>query len=325
MNDNPITSELLASSVIAVPPLARNADFSLNRHENEKLVRYLEAGGVTTLLYGGNAILYHVAPSEFAGLLELLADVAGDDTVIIPSVGPAYGTMMDQAKVLRDFPFPAAMILPTRDAVTANGFATAVRRLADAAARPAVLYIKYEGQIDVDAVKRLMKDGCLSWIKYAAVREDPQDDDYLRELVEHVGPERIVSGIGEQPALVHLRQFGLIGFTSGCVCVAPRLSMEMLRAIKGGDDDRAEQIRSLFSLLESLRNSINPVNVLHTAVAAAGIADTGPILPLLCDVDDADRPAIAAAALLLRKGERRVALAAGPPVRNGGVDVISPG
>ncbi len=304
MNQSEITPETLAGSVISVPPLARNADFSLNRDENEKLIRHLEGGGVSTLLYGGNAILYHVALSEYAELLQMMTDLAGDNTLMIPSVGPAYGTMMDQAAILREFNFPTAMILPTRDVVTSSGVASAVRHFVEKTSKPAVLYIKNDGFIEVDAVKKLMNDGLLSWIKYAVVREDTSNDPYLRELADAVGTERIVSGIGEQPAIVHLRDFGLNCFTSGCVCVAPGKSMEMLRSIRAGDFEVAEQIRSTFKPLENLRNSINPIRVLHTAVALSGIANTGPIIPLMSELDDSNKPAIQAVAAQLLEVER---------------------
>lgn len=296
MNTDPIVPDTLAASVIAVPPLARNTDLSFNVVENERQIRHLEAGGVTTLLYGGNAILYHMALTEYADFVDMLANLAGDQTLVIPSVGPAYGMMMDQASILRDMPFPTAMILPTREVATPNGVATAVRHFVEKVGRPAVLYIKHDGYIDVARVKRLMDDGLLSLIKYAIVRDDTSQDDYLRDLVDTVGPSRIVSGIGEQPAITHLRDFGVTGFTSGCVCIAPRLSMQMLQAIKAGDFERAGQIRRIFSPLEALRNSINPVRVLHTAVTLAGIAAMGPLMPLLCDVDDADAQAISDAA-----------------------------
>ena len=300
MNTSKITSETLASSVISVPPLAHNEDFSLNPAENQKIIHHLEAGGVSTLLYGGNAILYHVALSEYAELLQMLVDSAGDNSLVIPSVGPGFGTMMDQAAVLREFDFPTAMILPTRDVVTSDGVVTAVQRFVEASGKPAVLYIKHEGYIDVEAVKPLMDDGLLSWIKYAIVRDDTSQDDYLRALVDSVGPDRIVSGIGEQPAIIHLRDFGLTGFTSGCVCVAPKLSLDMLAAIKSGDLETAERIRSTFSPLEDLRNEINPVRVLHTAVAQADIAATGPLIPLLSEIpnEDTQRIRMAASELL---------------------------
>jgi dihydrodipicolinate synthase/N-acetylneuraminate lyase len=309
MNSAEITSDTLASSVISVPPLARNEDASLNHAENQKIIRHLEAGGVTTLLYGGNAILYHVALSEYAELLQMLAESAADNSLVIPSVGPGYGTMMDQAAILREFDFPTAMILPTRDVVTSEGVMAAVRNFVEAYGKTAVLYIKNDGFIEVDAVKQLLDDGLISWIKYAIVREDTSDDDYLRSLVDTVGASKIVSGIGEQPAIVHLRDFRLTGFTSGCVCVAPKLSMDMLRAIKAGDFETAEQIRQTFEPLETLRNEINPIRVLHTAVAQAGIATSGPLIPLLSEVSDADRTRIQQAAAQLLEADQMAAAA----------------
>ena len=297
MNTNPITSATLASSVISVPPLARNADGSFNRKENQKLIQHLEAGGVSTLLYGGNAILAHVSISEYAALLTMLTELAGEQTLVIPSVGPGYGMMMDQAKILREFKFPTAMVLPSRDVVTSDGVATGLRRFVEAIQRPAVLYIKNDGFIEIETVQKMMKDGLLSWIKYATVRENPVEDPYLRALVDAVGASLIVSGIGEQPAVTHLREFGLIGYTSGCVCIAPKLSMDMLRAIKAGDFQNAERIRAIFRPLEDLRNAINPIRVLHTAVTLADIANMGPMIPMLSEARETERPVIMANAM----------------------------
>ncbi len=76
MDTEPITAARLAASVVAVPPLARRPDFTIDVEQNSRLVKYLENDGITTLLYGGNAILYHVKPSEFASLLTTLVDIA---------------------------------------------------------------------------------------------------------------------------------------------------------------------------------------------------------------------------------------------------------
>lgn len=299
MNTQPVDAQLLAKSVVAVPPLARNADLTLNRSENVAMVRHLESGGVSTLLYGGNANLYHTALSEYAELMQMLGEIVAADTHVIPSVGPAFGTMMDQAAILREFDFPTAMVLPQQGITTSAGVANGVRRFVEALGRPALLYIKHDGFLDIADVRRLFDDGLLSVIKYAIVRENPADDTYLRRLVDTVDPRCIMSGIGEQPAITHLGDFGLGGFTSGCVCMAPRLSMEMLRAIAAGDFDRAESIRATFQPLEDLRNAINPIRVLHAAVQLAGIADTGPSLPLLSDIEESDREAVEDAARLL--------------------------
>ena len=128
------------------------------------------------------------------------------------------------------------------------------------------------------------------------MRRDPSDDTFLRDLIAAIGPDLIVSGMGEQPAIVHLRDFGLTGFTSGCVCVAPALSMSMLRALRDRNFVEAERIRAIFAPLEALRDRINPVRVLHAAVRLAGIAETGPITPFWSPVAIADEPAIEQAA-----------------------------
>jgi dihydrodipicolinate synthase/N-acetylneuraminate lyase len=177
------------------------------------------------------------------------------------------------------------MILPQVGITTSAGVAAGVARFVQAAAVPALLYVKHDGYIDPPDVKRLADEKLISGIKYATVRTDTSSDDYLRRLVDLVDPRIIISGIGEQPAIIHLRDFGLGGFTSGCVCVAPRLSVEMLNAIRTKDWERAEQIRARFRPLEDIRNAINPIRVLHEAVRLAGIADTGPLLPLLTNLE----------------------------------------
>jgi dihydrodipicolinate synthase/N-acetylneuraminate lyase len=137
--------------------------------------------------------------------------------------------------------------------------------------------IKHDGMIDVETVQRLTDDGLVSRIKYAVVRDAPRRHSFLKSLAEAVDAVRIVSGIGERPALADLRDFGWASFTSGCVCVAPALSVAMLKAIKQKVFAAAERIRGQFAPLESLRDKINAVRVFHAAVRLAGIADTGPV------------------------------------------------
>ena len=285
MRTTPVNSVDLCSSVLAVPPLCRKADRSIDTGENRKLISHLENGGVRTLLYGGNGNLYNMAVSEYALLLEMLATETSEETLVIPSVGPFFGTISDQAGILKGSSFTEAMVLPVMFPAKAQGVASAVRHFVEKSGIKAVLYIKDEGYISPELVAALVEDGVISWVKYAIVRENPAEDDYLRALLNRVDPTMVVSGIGEQPAIVHLRDFGLVSFTSGCVCIAPSESMRMLAAIKAEDFAEAEKIRETFSCLEGLRNAHGPIPVLHHAVALAGIAETGRQLPLMADLD----------------------------------------
>lgn len=300
MDTRTITPARLAESVIAVPPLARKAGLKIDRAENQRLVRYIEEGGVNTLLYGGNAVLYHTRLSEYALLLQMLTEIAGQNTLMVPSVGPAFGTMMDQAEILRDFAFPTVMILPQREIADEHGIASGIRRFVDAYGKPIVLYLKHDRWLSPELVDKMYRSGIISWIKYAVVRDEPINDNYLREVLQQVPSEIVVSGIGEQPAIIHLRDYEIGSFTSGCVCVNPQRSMDLLAAIKRSDFEAAERIRQQFCGLEDLRNSIQPIRVLHRAVELADIANTGPMMPMLGELDAAQTSQVASAAIALR-------------------------
>lgn len=295
MNTGSFDPNLLNQSVVAVPPLARDADFQIDADQNDAIVRHIESGGVRSLLYGGNAVLYHTSLDDLNTLCGVISDAAGPETTVVPSIGPSLGAALDQAEVINHFDFGTVMLLPSRDIVDSVGIASGVRILSEQLQRPIVLYLKYDRWMDPRDIAVLERDGLISWIKYAVVRQDPSQDEYLREVTDVFPKSRIVSGIGEQPAIVHLRDFGLTGFTSGCVCVTPQQSMDMLGSIQAGDFEHAETIRQFFQPLENLRDTIHPIRVLHHAVAAAGIADTGPIQPMLSGVDDETKQKIDAA------------------------------
>ena len=296
MRTGPVTPDLLRASVIAVPPLARADDYSISVDENRKIIEHIEKGGVSTLLYGGNANLYHARPAEYGSLLQVIGGAAGEKTLVIPAAGPAYGTMMDQAPSLAESGFPTAMALPMQGPTTSAGVVKGLSHFARTFGGPIVLYIKNPGYLEPEDAARLVEDGLVSFIKYAIVRDDPAEDPYLARLVEVVDPAIIVSGIGEQPAIIHRQEFGLTGFTSGCVCVNPSLSQAMLEALNEGDLARAETIRSLFRSLEDLRNSIHPIRVLHEAIELTDIARSGPHLPLLSQLNDTERATVGEAA-----------------------------
>jgi dihydrodipicolinate synthase/N-acetylneuraminate lyase len=314
MNVSPIVESEFASTVMAVPPLARRPDFSLDVEENRKLIRHMEAGGIRTLLYGGNANLYHVAVSEFRELLDMLADLTAPETRVIPAIGPDYGKMLDQARILAQTQYKTAMVLPLSGFTTPAGVETGLTRIVDTAGIPLTLYIKSEDYVDVDTLVRLIDRGTLIAVKYAIVRKDPANDPYLRRLLENVPASKVVSGMGERPALVHVRDFGLAAWTTGSGCIASNAIMALLKAAKEGRAEEAQRLYDAFMPLETLRDNISLIRVLHDAVTLSGIADMGPILPLLSQSPAEALPAIGDAAKALLAFEQK--LAATPQTAN---------
>ena len=306
-----ISSEDL-HGVIAVPPLARSNDGrrTINIDENDRLARHIAQGGITRLLYGGNAFLYHVTLREFEQLLDWLAQLP-DELWAIPSIGPAYGRAMDQAAMLARYRFHCAMVLPCNDPRDARGLEQGLREIADAAGIPLVLYLKEENnfggdlEAGLDVVARLVDSGVCAFIKYAVVRSDPRRDAYLEGLLKRVERQKVVSGMGERPAIVHMRDFRLPGFTTGSGCIAPRTSQQLYEACVRQDFDAADQLRSMMLPLEDLRDRWSPAKVLHYAMELAEVARTGPVPPYLTRLSEQQLQEIAPVARTLAEDNER--------------------
>ena len=161
---------------------------------NDAMRDHIVGGGITRLLYGGNAFLYHVSLDDYAELLGWMAS-APDSLWMIPSLGPSFGRAIDQVGLLRAFPFPCAMLLPCADPRDAEGLEAGAREIAQRAGIPLVLYLKdldnwgRDHARGLDAVARLVRDGVAMAIKYAVVRADPAVDPYLDALARARGPQ----------------------------------------------------------------------------------------------------------------------------------------
>ncbi|MCI0660678.1 MAG: dihydrodipicolinate synthase family protein [Acidobacteria bacterium] len=287
MKTTPVSKEDLRG-VFPVPPLARKDDAqrSIDFAQNQRILQHIAAGGLTRFLYGGNAFLYHITLADYQELLDWLSDFS-DDRWPIPSIGPSFGRAMDQALLLRNYKFPCAMMLPCADPRDATGLERGVREIAEVARMPLVLYLKEENNFGVnkeeglDVVARLVDDGLCAFIKYAIVRQNPALDPYLESLLSRVDRQIVLGGIGERPAVSHMRDWKLPGFTTGSGCIAPSLSRALFEACASEDFAEAEKLREEFLPLEDLRDAWNPSKVLHYATQLAGIAETGPVLPYL--------------------------------------------
>ena len=283
----------------------RHADLSLNVSENRALCAHLYAGGVTSWLYGGNANFYNLGAGEFESEMSTLATIAAEvgatgsaAPLVIPSVGPDYGKMMDQAKILARMDFKTAMVLPLDFPATAEGSSAGIRAFAKAFGKKVIVYVKSDKVWTPSAIEDLVKEGLVVAVKYAIVREVPDDDPFLSELCDRIGSKMIISGIGERPAAAHFCTFNVAGFTSGSVCVAPRLSTAILTALHAGDRAKADSLREHFLPLEDLRDAWSPIRTMHEAVTLSGVGNMGPMLPMLSNLSsrEADLPALKKAA-----------------------------
>src|SRR5262249_8580661 len=181
------------AGVFPVPPLARRHDAgrSIDFAQNDRIVAHIARSGITRLIYGGNAFLYHVTLAEYEQMLDWLSGLP-DALLPIPSAGPSFGRAMDQASLLRRYQFPLVMMLPCGDPRDAFGLEAGIRDFAQASGMPVMAYLKDESnfgadrEAGLDAVARLIDSGVCSAIKYAVVRQDPAKDEYLEGLLQRV-------------------------------------------------------------------------------------------------------------------------------------------
>ena len=136
-----IETSHLARSVLAVPPFALTPDFEIAPDANARLIRHLEAGGVSTLLYGGNANVHNWPVSKFAEWLDSLEESVAETTGLIPSVGPDWGKLVDAAAILKSRRYPVAMALPMIAPQTPDGVVRGLQDFVDRSGVPLIVYI----------------------------------------------------------------------------------------------------------------------------------------------------------------------------------------
>jgi len=284
MKTTPVTPDDLTASVLALPPLANDAQGRPDAAANLAIARWLQAAGVGSFLYGGCANFFNAPVREYGALLDAISAPARADDWLIPSIGPDYGKACDQVDVLRERAFPTAMLLPLAQATPA-GVATGLRRLSDRFGRPLMVFFKSPDYVAARDLAALLRDGVLCCVEYG-ITGSAEPEPFLAALLDAAGDaSRIIDGLGERTVVGNARH-GLRGFTTGSGVVAPHLSMGLLRAVRQGDLDTAARLREAFLPLEALRQAHGPIPVLHEAVRLAGIADTGPIAPFFSNCTD---------------------------------------
>ena len=269
MKTGPVSLDDLSRRVrcaAAGPPAGCRATASTSIRTNV-LVRHMLAGGLTRLLYGGNAFLYHVT-RESSSRCSAGWRSMPDDVWAIPSIGPV---LWPRASIRRGcvstVRFPTVMLLPCGDPRDAAGLERGISEIADAAGVPLVVYREGRRQLRP-------RSGSPAWTRWrgsstsarsSAPSSTPSCGRTRRtiristRLLARVDRRRVISGMGERPAVVHLRHRRLPGFTTGSGCVAPALSQSVFEAASNGRlDGGRRRPRADFLPLEDVRDALGP-------------------------------------------------------------------
>ncbi|MDX6348288.1 MAG: 4-hydroxy-tetrahydrodipicolinate synthase [Streptomyces sp.] len=283
------------AEVVAIPVTPFDAGGGVDRVAYRALLRRLLDAGVRTVTPNGNTgEFYALEPDERRLVVELTMAEADPGTQVIVGVGHDVPTAIAAARHAGGAGAQMVMVhQPVHPYVSPDGWVDYHRAIAEAVPELGVVPYVRNGLLGGEVIGRL-GEACpnVIGVKYAV-----PDAARFAAVARDAGLDRFtwVAGLAELYAPSYWA-VGATGFTSGLVNVAPRVSLEMLRALRDGDYAAAmkvwEQIRE-FEDLRAERQSANNVSVVKEALAVQGRCRRD-VRPPSRVLEDAQRARVAA-------------------------------
>lgn len=275
----------IGSGPIANMPIALTADLAVNIDASLQLVWHVRAGGVRTLLFGPSANFVSFGMAQFSAAVDVAKAAAVDGPVIL-SIGPELGRMLDQAAIVERSGLRHIMVLPIHHPADTHGTADGIRHIAARLGHGVIVDLIRDSHVRPVTLRKLVDEGAVSAVRYSVAASNPGDDGYLDRVIEIMGRERVISGVGEPAAMDHLAVRRLATMTSGAAVIAPRNVQRTMGAIAAGDYESARTLMAPAIAFERVRTMLGSIQVLHDAVSFAGIAAMGPQMPMVSKVKD---------------------------------------
>ncbi|MGW2324765.1 dihydrodipicolinate synthase family protein [Streptomyces sp. NPDC001700] len=271
MDFTPLRTAL--ADVVAIPVTPYDATGAVDRTTYRALLRRLLDGGVRAVTPNGNTGEFYALTLEERRLCtELSVEEAGGRAAVLVGVGQDVATAVDAARHARETGAQMVMVhQPVHPYVSQDGWVDYHREIAESVPELGVVPYLRNPLIEGEALAGL-GEACpnVIGVKYAV-----PDAARFAAFARDAGLDRFVwvAGLAELYAPSYW-SVGATGFTSGLVNVAPKLSLDMLGALRAGDYAAAmkvwEQIRP-FEDLRAARQSANNVTVVKEALAALGL------------------------------------------------------
>ncbi len=276
--------------VVAITPRAEEGTVDLAGTANN--VRYLvEAGADFLMPMCGTGLVYDASLAEYEAVVGAFVEAAAGRALVVPGIGPGYGRALEMADIARSLGAAGAMVMPVVGPASAAGVEEGMRRIAQRAGLPIVLYQRRLDIMPVEQVVRLCGMDEVVGLKYAV-----DDIEAFARINDGCGQQAaMVCGMAEDPAIDYLAA-GAVGFSSGMANFAPRTSLAMLQRFARGDRSGAEALREVMVPFEDLRGeraARYSGSALHAAMQCAGLAG-GPVVPFAEEVARGDMPRVQA-------------------------------
>jgi 4-hydroxy-tetrahydrodipicolinate synthase len=238
--------------------------------------RCAQAGVDGLTINGNTSEFYGLTMAEAERMQAEVPALIGGRTLTIAGVGRSIKDAVHLASRAKADGCDAIMIhQPPDPFVAPRGVVEYVRRVADAAGLPVVLYLRNDG-IGLPAIEQLCRIPGVAGVKWATPNIMT-----LAKAIHRVGPDiNFVCGLAE-PWAPPMTAVGAKGFTSGLINLLPERSVAIRDALARGDYATANSTIAGIETFEALRaeeqNGTN-VSVVKSALTLTGI-DVGHARP----------------------------------------------
>ena len=279
-------------TVVGIPALPYQSDGAIDVRTSRRLATRLVDSGLSVLTANGNTgEFYALSPAERRTARDALLEAVGDHATIITGVGLDLHTATTEARAAAEAGVNGIMVhQPVLPYLSPSGWvdyvATVASAVPDLAVLPYVSSAKIGGAQVSELVRRCPN---VVGLKYSV----PDPVDFARTVRESEAALVWIAGLAENYA-ASAWQSGARAFTSGLVNVFPRLSLDLLDALRDANLPRVTQLQDAISEFEAMRahnGSANNVSVVKEAMHQLGLCDRS-VRPPSAVLSDAERAGI---------------------------------
>jgi 4-hydroxy-tetrahydrodipicolinate synthase len=273
----PPAGTAVLEGIHGIPVTPFHADGTVNYGELGDVVRRIATSGIDVVVACGNTSEYASLAGEEAERVAAVTIEASAGTTALVGVGGDLWKAIDQAQKGIERGASGIMVhFPSDPYISDPGLVRYYEALAGSVDGAVVLYVRGRG-FSTSVLDRVVEIENVVAIKYA-LPDVLAFAEFAAGYGEAVVP---ICGLAELWAPFFWLA-GARGFTSGLVNLAPKLSIEMLEALRAEDMSAAMNVWRLIAPFERLRarnaNSLN-VSVVKEAMTLVGLLEHGAVRP----------------------------------------------
>jgi 4-hydroxy-tetrahydrodipicolinate synthase len=274
--------------ILGIPVTPFDEHGIIDYEELADVVRRIATSGINVVVACGNTSENaSLTPEEAERVAAVTIEASAGEVIVLVGVGGALEKAIDQAQTGIDRGASGVMVhFPSDPYISDAGLVRYYEALAGSVDGLVVLYVRGRG------LSTTVLDSVVELENVVAVKYAIPDVLAFGEFAAGYGDAVVpICGLAELWA-PFFWLVGARGFTSGLVNLAPKLSIEMLEALRGDDLSGAMDVWRLIAPFERLRardaNSLN-VSVVKGAMALVGLIEHGTVRPPISVLQPTER------------------------------------